>query len=801
MVSSRRTIWVRAVVLFALTTAAFAVERSNFKTCAQSDFCRRNEIQLNTKGETRYTVQADSFALGDGKATAELVDSADDSTLVIDITAVADGVARLRILEESPVRPRYEVPDVITEYSPLALKIVEQDSAHVVVTSDDIHTVELQFDPFVANFYRDGKLLTTTNSMNQLAFEQLQTKPEHMDEPAKNEAGAYEDEAAGVAYEAYQRIMKSFESEQFKNFPDSKPYGDQSVAMDIAFPGSDHVYGIPEHADTLALKDTEGNGDPYRLFNLDVFEFELYNPMALYGAVPYMISHAIDATVGVLWLNAAETWVSIKNDQDASGAVKRTRWVSESGIIELYVMMGASPAEVSKKYISLTGPTAMPPKWSLGYHQCRWNYNNMEDVSAVCGRCWCGIHLGGVSKCAFAYMYMYICMHVLNHHLYTDATFLFFSNNTQLQYPTTHTLTSEHKERPFVLSRAFFAGTQRYGAIWTGDNMATWEHLRVSPQMLLSINLAGIAFSGVDIGGFFGNPDTELFVRWYQAAVFYPFFRAHAHIDTNRREPWLVDTEAEQRIRTAARQRYQLLEYWYTLFFQSHTAGEPPIRPIWYHYPNDSSTFAMDDGYLVGRDIFVNPIYEQGATSKQLYLPGPELWYPLWHVSKSEEGANQISLAVTMDTVPAYQRGGSIIPMQMRPRRNSVTMKNDPYTLRVALDAKGMAEGQLFVDDGSSTAHETGSYALRQFSFSNGQLKSSAAQPEGSHVAADSTFTAPNRVERVVVLGLKTRPTKVSVSEGASLRELAFKFDAATEALTIRDPATGIVKDWELTIA
>ena len=96
---------------------------------------------------------------------------------------------------------------------------------------------------------------------------------------------------------------------------------------------------------------------------------------------------------------------------------------------------------------------------------------------------------------------------------------------------------ADQNERPFVLSRAYFAGSQRYGAMWTGDNEAKWGHLAIATPMLLTQGIAGFAFSGADVGGFFGNPSTELLVRWYQAAAYQPFFRAHAHLETKRREP------------------------------------------------------------------------------------------------------------------------------------------------------------------------------------------------------------------------------------------------------------------------
>lgn len=177
-------------------------------------------------------------------------------------------------------------------------------------------------------------------------------------------------------------------------------------------------------------------------------------------------------------------------------------------------------------------------------------------------------------------------------------------------------------DRPFVLSRAFFAGSQRIGPIWTGDNRADWDHLRATMPMTLTLGLAGMTYSGADTGGFFGNPDAELLTRWYQMGAFHPFFRhvspacplgrrrrwllaedrarcpavlclswpispctmplpgpsqsnlshcltarrGHAHLETKRREPWLFGEETTARIRHAIQTRYSLLPYIYTLF-------------------------------------------------------------------------------------------------------------------------------------------------------------------------------------------------------------------------------------------
>ena len=140
--------------------------------------------------------------------------------------------------------------------------------------------------------------------------------------------------------------------------------------------------------------------------------------------------------------------------------------------------------------------------------------------------------------------------------------------------------------------------------------------------MLLSVSVAGLPFVGADVGGFFTNPDPELLVRWYQAGAFYPFFRAHAHLDTRRREPWLFDADKTAIMREAIRLRYQLLPLWYALFFESHRSGLPVMRPVWVEFSRDKNTYEMDDQFMVGSYLMVKPIVEQYATTTQLYLPG-----------------------------------------------------------------------------------------------------------------------------------------------------------------------------------
>ena len=170
--------------------------------------------------------------------------------------------------------------------------------------------------------------------------------------------------------------------EKFSQWTDSKPYGPMSIGIDFSFIGFSNVYGIPEHADSYSLKDTKGYTDPYRLFNTDVFEYELDSRMALYGSVPMMIAHSAKRTIGLLWLNPSETWVDI----ETNGNDKQTHWFSETGVIDVYVMVGETFQKVMEQNGKLTGTTFLPPIFSTGYHQCRWNYFSENEVLQVDGK-------------------------------------------------------------------------------------------------------------------------------------------------------------------------------------------------------------------------------------------------------------------------------------------------------------------------------------------------------------------------------------------------------------------------------
>lgn len=152
--------------------------------------------------------------------------------------------------------------------------------------------------------------------------------------------------------------------------------------------------------------------------------------------------------------------------------------------------------------------------------------------------------------------------------------------------------------------------------------------------MCLSEAVAGFSFCGADVGGFFGNPDAELFGRWYQTGAFQPFFRSHAHIDTKRREPWLFPEDTKLVIRDAIRKRYSYIAYWYTLFYEHERFGLPIMRPLLSHYPQDKETFGIDNEYLLAEHLLVHPVVHQGVNKVDVYFPAKsgkegDVWYDI----------------------------------------------------------------------------------------------------------------------------------------------------------------------------
>ena len=524
--------------------------------------------------------------------------------------------------------------------------------------------------------------------------------------------------------------------------------------------------------------------------------------------------------------------------------------------------------------------------------------------------------------------------------------------------------------------------------------------------MLLSLSVAGIPFVGADVGGFFGNPDPALLVRWYQAAAFHPFLRAHAEFKTKRREPWLFGAEVTRQVRVALRLRYTLLPYLYTLFAQHAADGSLVMRPMWHvfhrdvelgrtawwsealkegtrakvaaaataaaeaaarkaksqgeaatkaakaveaakaaeaagaakvaeaesvvaeaeqvegveaegvegacpchkcdggrcfspecevcgvkatsgcdtpgssgcytaaaaectcdaqpplkpkhtgddedeedeedrdrdrdrdrgggddddddsgggggetdynqeYYHGEAKDGEQDEGqlqtgeqFMLGPDLLVQPITAKVCELTQVYLPAAEpegtaYWYDLHTLEQrtSAPGQRVLSVPVHPDRVPAFVRGGAVLPRRERPRRASAATQSDPFTLLVAPDGQHSAAGTLYLDAYDGYAHEQGAKLLLALAFAEGTLRATpdvATPPPGVPAAASG-------VERIVFLGQRA-PLRAFARRAPALGgeaeavQVEMRFDAAAGTITVRKPPVSVGEGFTITL-
>ncbi|KAA1470514.1 alpha-glucosidase [Dentipellis sp. KUC8613] len=959
-----------ALLFLASISPTLAVKSHDFKTCAQSGFCRRGRAlaeRAQATGEawrSPYSVDGTSVVVAPHEAafTASVKSSLyPDINFGLDVRVQDDGVVRVRMDEVGGLRKRY---DEAASWALVHEPTVSQDIKWTVGRKDvravygpkkDIEVV-IEYAPLRVVLRRNGKEQVVVNGRGLFHMEHFRKKEEEKTVEA-GEEGSDEQKVMEVNPRAWFEgdTEDAYWEESFSSNTDSKPKGPESLSVDISFPNHGHVYGIPQHATSLSLPTTTGENaffsEPYRLYNADVFEYLASSTMSLYGSIPLMHAHSADSTVGVFHVVGSETWIDVAH---ASPASSQTHWVSESGILDLFILPGPTPDAVFAQYARLTGTAPLPAQWALGYHQCRWNYVSSDDVRGVQTRFdeadmpvdvfWLDIEYAEEHKyfiwdkktfpdpvemtndvaAVNRKMVVIVDPHLKrtsNYPVYKEAQELdvlvkapsgdkeyegwcwsgssawidFFNpkswewwkglfrttagqswtwtestedvfiwndmnepsvfNGPEITMPkdNIHQGGWEHRDlhningmllpnitaqglmarsdppkRPFVLTRSFFAGSQRFGAMWTGDNLGTWEHMAVGIKMVLANSIAGMSFAGSDVGGFFGDPEPEMLVRWYHVGAFAPFFRAHAHIDTKRREPYLQDEPYRSILRDILRLRYSMLPIWYTAFRETSVTGLPVLRPHYVVFPHDAAGFALDDQYFIGSSgLLVKPVTQPGVVEESVYLADDQVYYDYFaqHAYRGAAGGRTVTVPAALHQVPLLIRGGAVVPTRERPRRASPLMARDPFTLRVALDNAAHARGELYLDDGTTFAHQKGELVWREFVAAKGKGKAvrianrdlakehPAEAVEGGALAA---YDAKNayasgisdvRVEKIVVLGLAAKPSKVTVEGGRALEwtytpgvAATGKKEGAASVLTIKDPKLAVAADWEIEI-
>lgn len=291
------------------------------------------------------------------------------------------------------------------------------------------------------------------------------------------------------------------------------------------------------------------------------------------------------------------------------------------------------------------------------------------------------------------------CSHRKAHNIYgTQMARATYEGVKKFSYP----------KRPFIITRSAYSGAQRYCSSWTGDNVATWEHLWIANIQMQRMSISGMGFTGSDIGGFAEQPSGELFARWIQLGVFHPFCRVHSSGDHGDQEPWSFDEEVVNITRKFVSLRYQLLPYLYTMFWKYVNDAVPMLKPLVYFDQEDPQTHYRTDEFLYGENILVCPILEANSQGRRMYIPKGN-WYNYW-TGEVVSGKKEVWVACDYDQIPLFVKEGAIIPKY--PVQQYVGEKE---ITEVSLDVyykSGKEESFLYEDAQDGYDYNKGRYSL-----------------------------------------------------------------------------------------
>ncbi|QZZ22926.1 glycoside hydrolase family 31 protein [Leptothermofonsia sichuanensis E412] len=626
---------------------------------------------------------------------------------------------------------------------------------------------------------------------------------------------------------------------------------------------NEHFYGFGERTGLL-----DKRAEIKTNWTVDALDYTSLTD-EMYQAIPFFMSLRPGLSYGV-FLNST-FW-----SQFDLGATRSDIWQMHTRGPELdyYIIYGPQPAQVLRTYTALTGRMSLPPKWSLGYHQCRWSYESEAivkglaqefrqrqipcdaihlDIDYMQGyrvftwnrkrfpdpkalisnlsangfhtvvivdpgvkyepeadypifdqglehdyfvrkadgelfhgyvwpekavfpdflradvREWWSKHHTTLTEAGVAGIW-----NDMNEPALDDRPFgengnkIWFPMDAPQGPPGEQTIHAEvhnlyglnmvqascealkqlrPEERSFVLTRSGFAGVQRWSAVWMGDNQSLWEHLEMSLPMLCNMGLSGVPFVGCDIGGFAGNATPEMFARWMQVGMLYPFMRSHSALHTDQHEPWAFGDRVESICREYIELRYRLLPYLYSLFWEATMTGAPILRPLLYHYPDDPYTYALHDQVFLGPFLMAAPIYRPGVEYRAVYLPAGT-WYDWWS-HEQFEGPTHILAHAPLERMPLYLKAGAIMPMQ--PVMQYVNQQ--PVTELTLKIAPGEGEWTFYEDDGHSFDYQTGAWAATTYRvYQEGKTVSVEV------VRREGQWTPPERSITVVLVQGSEQP-------------------------------------------
>jgi alpha-glucosidase len=592
----------------------------------------------------------------------------------------------------------------------------------------------------------------------------------------------------------------------------------------------EHIYGLGEKTGRLDKRGWALGGYSYAMWNSDTPAYDSSTD-PLYVDVPFYLVVRRGGAHGLFLDNTWRTTFDIGHERP-----DLLSFGAAGGDLDYYFIAGPKPAQVLERYAALTGRMPLPPRWALGYNQCRWSYypesrvrllaDTFREKKIPADVLWLDIDYQDAYKPftwdsrrfpnpkkmltdLHAQGFRVVCIvdphpkkepgyapydsGLAGRHFVTrpdgtvfegpvwpsqgeknpgpsvfpdfsrpatrewwgsmykgyldagiagiwndmDEPSVFDRPGGTMPLDVVHDndgQPTDHREihnvygqlmsrstfeglsrlrpnaRPFVLTRSSFAGGQRYAAVWSGDNTADWASLRQSVSTLLGLGLSGFPFVGSDISGFVRSPSGELYTRWLQAGVFYPFMRSHTEQGTPDKEPWSFGYQFEAINKRAIELRYELLPYLYNVMEQASRTGRPALRPLFFDYPDEERAAAIDDEFLFGSDLLAAPILWEGAVGRDVYLPKGD-WYDYW-TGRHYAGGSNIRVSACLDSIPLFVRGGGFIFRQPVVQYTG-QMPGNP--LRVLIAPAGESEAPYYEDDGESLSYQKGAFFKRRF--------------------------------------------------------------------------------------
>jgi alpha-glucosidase len=683
-------------------------------------------------------------------------------------------------------------------------------------------------------------------------------------------------------------------------------------------PPDEHYFGLGDKTGAFDRRE-----EAFRMWNTDAYGWqESTDP--IYKSIPYYLTYRAGVSLGVLIDN---TWPSSFDFGKTLGDTFQYR--AEGGPADIYILYGPSAKQVLKTYAWLTGPTPLPPLWTLGFQQSRYSYMTQARVLEVAERLrkdkipsdaiyldidyqvknrpftidttafpdmpgmikslhQDGFHVVAITDLHIAHLpnqnYAPYDSGSAGDHflknpggsqyvgpvwpgpsvfpdftqqqtrawwgaLYTNFTHIgmdgfwndmnepsVFNSLKTMPCSVIHRIdepgfaprTATHCEihnvygmensratfdgllalkpdtRPFVLTRASYAGGQRYAATWTGDNSATWNHLRLTTSMLKNLGLSGFSLAGADVGGYAGTPSPELLTKWIEIAAFQPIDRDHAEKGTGDHEVWANGPEQERIRRHFIEERYKLLPYLYTVTEDDTHTGLPLLRPLFLEFPDAAPDhhpldvdLATSGEFMIGPDLLVAaaPFLEK-ADDYDATLPTTG-WYDFWTGEQVGLGntralsgdlqsgpakhpnLSSVRIHPELATLPVFVRPGAILAIAPL-LQSTADRPEGPLTLRVFPGPN--CEGHLYQDDGVTFAYKRGDFLRMTFTCDVSPTDGHLTIHIGKH---EGTYSAWWHQIVVQVNGLSNKPSSITVDGHAA------GFSATDHSATITTPDEG----------